>query len=253
VIKKPDYEKRYASAQDRFLHGAIAKYLADSFPKLFGENIVEKMAAELIAIFEQLNRGTNTIAPGQMLWYALHKDTRADSPNKKLVPVILTLVEQEDIAMLAKGEKREIVAQRTIARLFKEAYEQGGILSTRDVALIACHSCTTVISQKRKTFEEKNNVVLPHTGVLHDMGSCITHKKQIVYKVVVEKKDPTWVAKETNHSQKAVDTYLQGYYRVKTIYQTIKDVQQIAFLTQISKHVVKQYIELYNEFEEQQK
>ena len=41
------------------------------------------------------------------------------------------------------------------------------------------------------------------------MGSCISHKTAIVRKVVLEKKDPADVARECNHSQRAVDHYLK--------------------------------------------
>ena len=93
-----------------------------------------------------------------------------------------------------------------------------------------------------------NNVTLPHTGVLHDMGSCITHKKQIVYKMVVEKKDPTAVALETRHSQKAVDSYLLNYNRVKMAYLSNPDIDFIRLVTGLSKGLINQYILLYEEF-----
>ena len=46
----------------------------------------------------------------------------------------------------------------------------------------------------------QNETVLPHTGVIHDMGTTLTHKSQIISKYVMERKDPKTVAYETNHS-----------------------------------------------------
>jgi hypothetical protein len=135
-----------------------------------------------------------------------------------------------------------------IARIIREAYAQGGILSSRDIALLTLRSDAWVSSLRIK-YENENQIALPHTGVLHDMGSCITHKKLIIQKIVFEKIDPAIVAQQTNHSQKAVDQYLQDYHRVKTVYLSNPDLNYIHCVTNISKNVAKQYIDLYLQFE----
>ena len=78
------------------------------------------------------------------------------------------------------------------------------------------------------------------------MGSCISHKKTIIRKVIVEKKDPADVARECNHSQRAVDHYLKDFHRVKTAYHQNQDNNYIHIVTGIAKHVVQQYIEIIN-------
>jgi hypothetical protein len=248
MLRTPVYVKQYQSAQERFLVPTITKFFATNFPGLFGKLIAEKIAKEVIDIFDKLRPPSESIEVGQVLWNALDKDTRADSPKRRFVPVVLTLVSQEDVQRLAKGVRPSENAGHAIARMMQEAYDQGGILSNRDIALLTLKD-TPVTSQIRLAFEKENNVLLPHTGVLHDMGSCITHKKQIVYKVVVEKKDPAIVAAETNHSQRAVDNYVQNYNRVKTAYRNDPDIEYIHFVTRIAKNVVKQYIALYLQFE----
>ena len=100
----------------------------------------------------------------------------------------------------------------------------------------------------RLQYEKEHDCLLPHTGLLHDMGSCISHKKTIIRKVIVEKKDPFDVARECNHSQRAVDRYLKDFYRVKTAYRQNKDKNYVHIVTGIAKHVVKQYIEIINNF-----
>ena len=247
MLQKPSYYKRYNPARSRFVKPAIEEFFKKEFPKHFGPVMRNNIALELIEIFEKLNIEKSLIKPGQMLWNALHKNTRADSPNRKLIPVILTIVSENDVEQLAKGTSIVNVKKNVIARIIKEAYKQNGILSMRDVALITSHS-DSYISILRKSYEKQNNEILPHTGNLHDMGSCITHKYQIVYKVIVEKKDPTLVARETNHSQKAVDNYLQSYHRVHTLYKDGKDINFIHTVTNISKLVIKQYLEIIEHY-----
>jgi hypothetical protein len=182
-----------------------------------------------------------------MIWNALDKKTRGDRPYRRFKPVILTLVCDDDICQLEKGMPLKEVRQNIIARLINEAYQQDGALSTRDLCLFYS-SYSGTISQRRIAYEQKHHTILPHTGVLHDMGSTLTHKKLIVYKHVVEKKDPTVIARETNHSQAAVDRYIKDFTRVKTLMKDSKDIDYIHLTTNISKSVIKQYQQLVNKY-----
>ena len=137
--------------------------------------------------------------------------------------------------------------KKIIARMINEAYAQGGILSMRDIGLLMLQTPSN-ISNLRIAYEKENNVVLPHTGALHDMGSCTTHKHEIIYKAYVEKKDPIKVANETNHSQLAVDRYLNDFHRVKTLYLDKKDDDYIHLVTNISKHVINQYKKIIEQY-----
>ncbi len=117
----------------------------------------------------------------------------------------------------------------------------------RDLSLLlSSNACN--LSGMRAQWEQEHNTVLPHTGVIHDMGSTITHKVQIVVKHVVEKKAPNIVAKETNHSQSAVDHYLRDYNRVKTLHKDKKDIEYIHLATNLSKNVINQYLKIINQY-----
>lgn len=239
--------KHYSSAHKRFLKPAIENFFKTEFTKSFGPNVRSFIADELIKIFQENNRDINSIKPGQVLWNAIHKDTRADWDNMKLVPVILTLVNNDDISKLENGLKIPEHRQNVVARILEEAYSQNALLSMRDVSLLLSinDSYATI---NRKKYEEKHNVHLPHPGNLQDMGSCITHKYQIVYKCVVEKKDPIIAAKETNHTVMAVDQYLKDFNRVKTLYLDNKDENYIHLVTKLSLNLIAQYIRIINKY-----
>lgn len=247
MIRKPDTVRKYHAAHDRFLKSTIINFFAREFAGHFGPIVRENIADALIEIFEQNVPQTNRIKHGQMFWNALDKNTRADSPNRKYVPVILTLVTDQDINLFEKAKPIKDIRKQVIARIIREAYEQGGILSMRDISLILSTS-DSLVSTKRIEYEEENKTVLPHTGVIHDMGSTITHKKQIVFKHVVEKKSTNIVARETNHSQKAVDHYIRDYNRVKTLVDDNKDIDFIHMATKIAKPVIIQYQDIINKY-----
>lgn len=245
MIIKPDCVKRYSSAKERFLKPILMNFFHKEFPKFFGPIIRAKLADELITLFGKNNLHINSLTSGQLLWNALDKNTRGDSPHRKFVPVILSIVTPEDIEQLSKGVKATVVTQNAIARIIQEAYQQGGILSTRDIALFTLRAHTS-ISHMRLEYEKEYQVILPHTGALHDMGTTVTHKAAIINKVIIQKKDPSVAAKECNHSQRAVDRYLKDYNRVKTVYEQNTDITFIHQVTGIAKHVVKQYVNILN-------
>ncbi len=250
MLPTPKCVKMYQSAKRRFVKPAIEQFLRQEFPKCFGPIVAQSVADEILKIFQSLSPPGETLMPGQIFWNALDQNTRADSKNVKFVPVVLTVVNEHDIKRYTDGIKVSIIVREAIARMIREAYAQGGILSNRDIALLTLRSQPWVSTMRMK-YEKEHNVVLPHTGALHDMGPCLTHKEQIIYKVVVQKKDPKIVAAETNHSQKAVDHYLSNYNRVKTVYQSNPDPNHIHFVTQIAKNVVKQYIRIYELYQKQ--
>lgn len=245
MIKSSDSFKRYNAAKHRFLRPVLMNFFAREFPNLFGPIMRERIADELIDLFEKSAPETKRIKPGQILWYALDKNTRGDSPNRRFVPVVLSITTENDIKQLANGVPVSVITQKAIARMMKEAYEQGGILSNRDVGLLTLRPLSWV-SKLRLNYEKEHDCLLPHTGRLHDMGPCISHKTTIIRKVITEKKDPADVAKECNHSQRAVDRYLKDFHRVKTAYKQNRDGDYIHTVTGIAKHVVQEYIEIIN-------
>lgn len=251
MIPRSDAYHHFHSAHKRFIKPAIENFFETEFPNMFGPNIRSSIADKILEIFHSNNKDTKSLKPGQILWNAVDKSTRADSPKMRLVPVVLTIVDQDDINRLEHGMKISENRQHVIARITQEAYSQGGLLSMRDIGLILASSPSS-LSNQRKKYEEENNKILPHTGNLHDMGTCITHKYQIVYKYVVEKKNPLSIAHETNHSIKAVDNYLRDFNRVKTLFLDNKDPEYIKLVTSLPVHVVLQYIDIINQYVKEQ-
>jgi hypothetical protein len=245
MIRRPKGIRKYCTAYDRYLKPGIVNFFKQEFSGYFGPIVRDNIADALIDIFKKNVPLTDTIQHGQLFWNALDKTTRADSPKRKYKPVILTMVHPDDIALFEKEVPIKKIRQQIISRIIKEAYQQGGILSNRDLSLIMS-SNDSVTSALRAQYETENKIILPHTGVIHDMGSTITHKVMIVEKYVIEKKSSQIVAKETKHSQKAVDHYINDFYRVKTLFDLKKDVDFIHLTTKISKHVVLQYIKIIN-------
>ena len=239
IVATPSH-KQYHSAHARFLEPLLTELFQRELLR-FGPLLSQRLAQEVVHILDAVCLPQSRLQPGQLLWNVVHKDTRADSPQRRFVPVILNLVCPEDVADLEKGTSPTVVFGQCLARLFREAYAQGGLLSVRDAALVF-HRQATHVSRARQLYETEHDCLLPHPGNLQDMGSTVSHKAVVVRKVLLEHKDPAAVARETNHSQKAVDHYLGDYQRVKTLYALKPDPDFIHQATRIAKHVVLQHI-----------
>ncbi len=248
MIKTPEKVKRFNSAKVRFLKGALNNFFHREFPKLIGPILRDKLVDELVNIFEKTLPHRDYLRPGQLIWNAVDIRTRADSRNPKFVPVILTIISEEDIEKLVSGAMMSEIRNNAIARIQNEAHSQGGLLSMRDIGLFSWRDSGT-ISQYRKKYEKEHNTILPNTGTLHDMGSCISHKTIIIKKIILENKDPLTVAKETNHSMQAVDRYLKDFHRVQYCYNDNKNLDFTVKATGISKFVVEQYFDILKCFQ----
>jgi hypothetical protein len=243
MIKAPDCLKRFSSAKARFLDGALNIFFKREFPKLLGPILRRKLVEELTKMIQDLLPLKEHVRPGQIVWNAVCTMTRADSPHVRFVPVTLTIINEHDVQQLADGVPMTQIMKQAIARITKEAYSQGALLSMRDIGLLTWRY-GGAISQYRKQYEKEQNVTLPHTGSLQDMGSCVTHKSTIVRKITIDKKDPLVVAQETNHSIGAVDRYIKDFNRVRLCYQDGKDQKFISLATGLSKFVVNEYLSI---------
>lgn len=247
MIQNTSSVKHYSSAHDRFLKPAIVNFFEREFNGWFGPVVRENVAEALINLFNSLCPESTRLKPGQIIWNALDKRTRADSEKRRYKPVILSLVTDDDVSMFEKGTSVSTIRKNVMARMIKEAYQQGAVISTRDLSLLLVAGAPH-LSKLRIEYEKEHNTMLPHTGVIHDMGTTLTHKRIIVYKHVVEKKDPSVVARETNHSQPAVDRYLNDFNRVKTLVNDNKDINFIHHTTNIARPVISQYLQIINDY-----
>lgn len=247
MIPQKEGIRKYHTAHYKSLEPVIENFFRREFPGTFGPIVRTNIAQAIAQIFDENCPPLSCIKHGQLVWNAMDKSTRPDSPNRKYKPVILDLVTDEDVSLFEKEEPATKVKKNVIARIIKQAYEQGGVISSRDISLIMSMAANR-ISALRIEWETEHGTVLPHNGVINDVGPTITHKGIIVYKFIVEKKSPHIIARETNHSQKAVDRYLKDYARVKMLIEDAKDIQYIHTATNIAKPVIEQYIQIINQY-----
>ena len=213
--------------------GKIAELLADQTINLFGQFFPEK------------------IKPGKTLISAISKDApkghHRGVKGLPMVPVQLDVLNENLIERYIRGDKIMQIKRNYVISLFKQAYQQGGVLASSDVALLIKMSSSTISKYVREHMEQ-NDEIVPTRGFIHDIGPSISHKGIIVGKFL-QGILPDKIAKITNHSQKAVDRYINDYERIKLCIKQNMDDQMTARTTGLSKSLIKKYKILYDEYD----
>jgi hypothetical protein len=240
-------EKHYGSAHHHLFAAVFDRFLEQNIPLLGGPELRQLLINKIIELFDTYTVPNEHLKPGQMLWVAVDKNTRADSKKVRYRPVVLTMITADEITALVDGKltpPQQLPA--ATARILKEAYAQGALLSMRDLALIFKRVPSTM-STARQRYENETSEILPTPATLQDMGSGITHKALILRKILIEKKDMAKVRQETNHTQQAIDRYLKCYKRVEILLDDKKNIQYISKVTGLSPYLIIQYESIYND------
>jgi hypothetical protein len=97
------------------------------------------------------------------------------------IVTFVTIITPEELQTLADGTRLRHMRPQIAARIMKEAYDQGGVLSFSTVGLLTSLSSSKTISLAVTEFYKQNpDVVLPHSGTILDMGTTLTHKRAAV-------------------------------------------------------------------------
>lgn len=246
-------KKKYATQLDKSLRQALATTIGREFPRIGGERIQLACADLLLEVFANHVRPAEHVHHGQILWLGVAVD---DPPgrNKPLsqcaqVPLVLDLSTAQDVeAVIRRRPPEERLLQRC-RRLCQQAYQQGGLLSNCDLAMML-HVADSQIASVLGKYEDESGKVVPRRATVHDVGTGQTHKRIICRKRYLEGKPAPEVARETYHSLEAVDRYLGQYDRVRHCRLQGMDESQTAYTLGCSLGLVRQYLEIDRELEE---
>ena len=195
------------------------------------------------------------VSPKTVVWLAVrHKagDRMKGISISDLVPVQLRVYTEEEAELLTdpalrkRRQARRAFNRARFARWCFEAYEQGGVLTHLELSLLSGLS-EDRISTALREYETETGTIVPTRGTVHDMGSAVTHKGEVVRRWL-QHQSPLRIAREMNHSQTSVDRYIADYQKVRLLAQKVP-IADLPALTGMSPGLVKQYTELLQDFE----
>jgi hypothetical protein len=250
--RQSDRETQYRPQAGKTLREAMRNFIRREFPRLGGPWVIELFVDKLPQLVDRYHIERDKLQPGQTLWSAVAIDEapgyRKPIYATRQVPVVLTLVNQEDIRAMRQGLSWTKILQGELVRAMKEAHAQGGLLTTSDLSVLFHHGHSRVAELIRE-YETQTGDVVPRRGNLHDMGRTVTHKRIICHKAFLEGKTTDVIARETNHSPEAVDNYLLDFARV--YYATVlkgMSIEEATFAIQRPQSLVQEYVKLLVEF-----
>jgi len=248
-------ESTFGRSEEKTLHNLLKRELLFNFGYEDKLAIADLLVERFLALVRDYSPEPAGLQPGQLLWLAVAVDAPPvrgrTLPLTDMRPVVLTLVHPDDLRRRKEGERWRDVFSDVVARLYREAYQQGGVLAIPDiVALCGCSYSTA--QHARQRWEKKHGALLPTRGTIHDLGSTPTHKAQIIA-LHLQGLNTVEIGRVTHHAPACVDRYLDDFERVLTLYRRLgrgRSVNSIAFYSGLSAGLVQQYLAIIKEHRE---
>ena len=213
--------------------------------------IADILIERFLAIIRQYTKPKDQMYPYQTIILAVDKNQQRGKGKTmamtKLKPVIVHLMTVQERQRLVNGESITQIRPDMAVRIIKEVDAQGAAIAYNDLTMLTGLSTGGVRHLKERYLKKHPNTYIPHAGIVFDMGPSVTHKKQIIteYLQCLLTKD---IAEKTKHHTTNVDKYISDFNRVLELYEDDKDEKHIAFITGLSRSLVKEHLTLIKEF-----
>jgi len=135
-----------------------------------------------------------------------------------------------------------------LARITRQAYDQGALLSYEDIAMILTTSPATV---KRDVYHlRREGMFIMTRGAKHDMGPGLSHKT-IIIDLYFKGYTFSEIERKTNHSETSIKRYLADFVQVAALYRQDFSENQIRLIAQKSSRLVREYVQIYQTYAKQ--
>jgi len=127
----------YEPISRKTFENALSHLFQTEFGFLGGPAVIELIVNRIKHLCDEYYPPIENFQFGEMLWFSVAEDIKKGQirmEDLKLVPVKLPIVTAEDFRMYVKGVPQKEIRKAVMARLFKAAQKQGGILAEVDIA-----------------------------------------------------------------------------------------------------------------------
>lgn len=243
-------EQVYGPERSRTLKSRLFVLLRDELGLGRQPKVARLLVDEIVAVVEATLVDADLVRPGQLV--ALCPEV-GQGPSwswrrledKKLKTVTLTLIDEDDIERLAAGEPLRTVRIQRLARLTRQAYEQGATLTGCQLAVMTGISPSWVNAQLR-AYMEQTGQVLPLRGIIEDCSPAISHKAMIITRHLAGESTAE-IARGTDHTPRSVERYIGRFEQVRELVRYLDkapDPPVIARILSCSERLVRTYLEL---------
>ena len=186
--------------------------------------------------------------PGQIIWQAITEDEPPGKPLSackfKTIRLTLHVVEEDRDVLHRYGHSAKRGQQ--CMRIATEALDQGTLLTQEDLATLLDSDPKTVRTDIKR-YQRQYNILIPTRGNKRDIGPGITHREKAV-ELYLQGKDAVAIARDLQHSLKAVERYLQTFKRVLYSQWQLRNSLKTAMVVGVSVPLVNRYLALRDRF-----
>jgi DNA-binding CsgD family transcriptional regulator len=240
----------YGPQEFKSFPGALNAFFSQECPQLGGQRTRQVLVHSIVQMIERFYPPSTHLRPGQTPWVTVDKDAKGAYGKRmsqtRLTSVVLDLVPPGEATERKGGKKLREIKKDAVARLFTQAYEQGGCMTNVETALLLKMSPSSV-SKYTREWERENDTLLPRRGTIHDMGPTLTHKKEIIERLFLQGKSVAQVMRETYHSAEAITRYIVAFKQVLLCQRKRLSTEETAFAVKMSKRLVEEYQKLITE------
>ena len=235
-----------ARLKSKDARAAIVQQLAQDFN--LTPLIAEAFFQQFILYFQE---HTNIeLSSGEVAYEAVAAEEPAGKHirlTRKVNTRVKLLDFQSDLTVLADNGLIGLRRHR-LARLTRQAYEQGALLSYEDLAMLLTTSPSTI---RRDVYAlRKQGLFILTRGMKHDMGPGLSHKTSIC-DLYFKGYTFTEIEHQTNHSESSVRRYLADFIQVASLHRQGFRPSQIRLIAQKSDRLVREYLALYQAYARQ--
>lgn len=258
---KPKPRDRFSSLPKRNFKHAVIRLLEEQYKLVGSHKVINMIADDIQTLHQEFYPDADSNSIGTINWRTTKAGCGKPSYGTKaedyqVVTVKLPLIRDEDVdnrirefhcgyGQSEKNDNYKKMKERdikTMARLVKSAYAQGGLLTGAELAVLLNRSLGT-IGKYLKAYHEKHNEILPTKGMILDQGSRPSHKGSIVSLYEQGYPEPD-IARQTNHTIEATSRYLKNYKRVKVLLEKNFNIMEIVRITGLGRSTIFQYRDL---------
>jgi len=236
-----------ASAESRLAlktpEAAFLRVLTEEFGFSF------RVSRELLQVGqEMLAGGVSALAvrPGQIRLVVASFRAPFGPPLAEVEKVEVTLTVDSGAEDAEVRQRDGLVGLRRgrILRLTEEALAQGGVLSQEDLGRALGVEPRTI----RRDIQvlKSEGYLIPTRGQVKGVGRGQTHKVKII-ELWLDRQGYDAIARRLYHSPQAIKRYVSTFLRMVLLHQQGTPVPEIAFLTQASERLVRDYLAVYQQ------
>jgi len=241
----------YGAAAQKTFTGALEAFFANEFPQLAGLSARRAVVQHMVEMVHQFFPATAHLRQGQTTWISVAKNEVSSYGKRitetRMVPVIVSLLAEDEAQQRRAGKRLRDLKREAVARVCQEIDQQGGCVTSIELAIMFKISPATVGTYIAQ-WQAEHGTLLPRRGSIHDMGPTLTHKKEICRLLFLEGKTVSQVIHLTKHSARAIDRYITNFRQVFVCKTKGLTVPETAHATKISQRLIEEYHRLFDEY-----